>query len=111
MSEIIPTYNIVFLRHGESVGNAEDRFQGQADFPLTEKGRDQAKVRAERWLAEGVTFDKMYFQSLAARPPDSGNHHADIERAARIRSGLDGDQQRPARRLERRRGGENCTAP
>ncbi len=25
---------IVFLRHGESVGNAEDRFQGQYDFPF-----------------------------------------------------------------------------
>jgi len=58
MNEIVSTYHIVFLRHGESVGNAEDRFQGQADFPLTEKGRAQAKVRAERWLAEGVIFDR-----------------------------------------------------
>lgn len=58
MNEIISSYNIVFLRHGESVGNAEDRFQGQADFPLTEKGCAQAKVRAERWLAEGITFDR-----------------------------------------------------
>ncbi len=47
----------VFLRHGESVGNAEDRFQGQADFPLTEQGRAQALALADRWLAEGVTFD------------------------------------------------------
>lgn len=39
MNEIIPIHHIVFLRHGESVGNAEDRFQGQYDFPLTEKGR------------------------------------------------------------------------
>ena len=39
MSESVPIHYIVFLRHGESVGNAEDRFQGQADFPLTEKGR------------------------------------------------------------------------
>jgi len=53
-----PSYHIVFLRHGESVGNAEDRFQGQADFPLTDKGRAQAKALAERWLVEGVTFDR-----------------------------------------------------
>jgi 2,3-bisphosphoglycerate-dependent phosphoglycerate mutase len=58
MNEIVSTYHIVFLRHGESAGNAEDRFQGQADFPLTEKGRAQAKVRVERWLAEGVIFDR-----------------------------------------------------
>ena len=51
-------YFFVFLRHGESVGNAEDRFQGQADFPLTEKGRLQARALAERWQAEGVTFDR-----------------------------------------------------
>ncbi len=52
------TYHITFLRHGESIGNAEDRFQGQADFPLTGKGCDQAKALAGRWLAEGVTFDR-----------------------------------------------------
>jgi 2,3-bisphosphoglycerate-dependent phosphoglycerate mutase len=51
-------YHITFLRHGESVGNAEDRFQGRADFPLTEKGCAQAQALADRWLAESVTFDK-----------------------------------------------------
>jgi 2,3-bisphosphoglycerate-dependent phosphoglycerate mutase len=50
-------YLVTFLRHGESVGNAEDRFQGHADFPLTEKGRTQAQTLAERWQAEGITFD------------------------------------------------------
>jgi 2,3-bisphosphoglycerate-dependent phosphoglycerate mutase len=56
MSEA-PIYHITFLRHGESVGNAEDRFQGQADFPLTGKGRAQAQALAERWAAAGRTFD------------------------------------------------------
>jgi 2,3-bisphosphoglycerate-dependent phosphoglycerate mutase len=51
-------YRITFLRHGESVGNAEDRFQGHADFPLTGKGRSQARALAERWRDEGVTFDR-----------------------------------------------------
>jgi 2,3-bisphosphoglycerate-dependent phosphoglycerate mutase len=51
-------YHVTFLRHGESVGNAEDRFQGHADFPLTEKGRTQAKSLADRWQVEGVTFDQ-----------------------------------------------------
>ena len=50
-------YHVIFLRHGESVGNAEDRFQGHADFPLTGKGRAQARALADRWQAEGVTFD------------------------------------------------------
>lgn len=51
-----PFYHITFLRHGESVGNAEDRFQGHADFPLTEKGRSQAKSLADRWRLDGVAF-------------------------------------------------------
>ena len=50
-------YQVTFLRHGESVGNAEDRFQGHADFPLTAKGRAQAEALAERWQAEGRAFD------------------------------------------------------
>ena len=50
-------YHVTFLRHGESVGNAEDRFQGHADFSLTEKGRLQALALAARWQSEGVTFD------------------------------------------------------
>lgn len=51
-------YHVTFLRHGESVGNAEDRFQGHADFPLTEKGRTQARSLADRWHVEGVAFDQ-----------------------------------------------------
>ncbi len=50
-------YFFVFLRHGESVGNAEDRFQGQCDFPLTDKGKAQAQALAERWQAEGARYD------------------------------------------------------
>jgi broad specificity phosphatase PhoE len=50
-------YDIIFLRHGESVGNAESRWQGQADFPLTDRGREQAQALANRWGAEGRRFD------------------------------------------------------
>lgn len=57
-------YYVTFLRHGESVGNQENRFQGQADFPLTDKGRAQARALAERWQAEGVTFDQCFASPL-----------------------------------------------
>jgi broad specificity phosphatase PhoE len=50
-------YDFTFLRHGQSVGNLEERFQGQADFPLTDLGRAQARALAKRWHAEGLTFD------------------------------------------------------
>jgi 2,3-bisphosphoglycerate-dependent phosphoglycerate mutase len=51
-------YTITFLRHGESVGNVEERFQGQADFPLTDTGVEQARALAARWQAEGRNFDR-----------------------------------------------------
>ena len=51
------SYSFTFLRHGESVGNAEERFQGQADYPLTDVGRSQAHALAERWFRERVGFD------------------------------------------------------
>jgi 2,3-bisphosphoglycerate-dependent phosphoglycerate mutase len=56
MSEFT-SYNLTFLRHGESVGNAEARFQGHADFPLTEKGRSQAQALALSWKEAGRQFD------------------------------------------------------
>lgn len=46
-----------FLRHGESTGNAENRHQGQADFPLTDAGIEQAKVLAAFWEKSGEQFD------------------------------------------------------
>jgi probable phosphoglycerate mutase len=57
-------YHITLLRHGESVGNAEGRLQGQADFPLSETGRQQSRALAKRWLAEGVTFDRVITSPL-----------------------------------------------
>ncbi|MBM3152695.1 MAG: histidine phosphatase family protein [Chloroflexi bacterium] len=60
-----PINQITFLRHGESVGNLENRFQGHADFPLTERGRAQARLLAERWQAEGRTFDRAFSSPLA----------------------------------------------
>jgi broad specificity phosphatase PhoE len=52
-----PIYTFVFVRHGESVGNVESRWQGQSDYVLTERGRAQARALAQRWKSEGVKFD------------------------------------------------------
>ncbi len=50
-------FQVTLLRHGESVGNAESRWQGQSDYPLTERGRTQAQSLAERWKREKMKFD------------------------------------------------------
>jgi broad specificity phosphatase PhoE len=60
-----PIYTFVFLRHGESVGNAESRWQGQSNYPLTEKGRAQSQALADRWKSEGVKFDLVVSSPLA----------------------------------------------
>ncbi len=55
---------VTFLRHGESVGNMENRFQGHADFPLTKKGRLQAQALVDRWKSERMTFDRVISSPL-----------------------------------------------
>ena len=52
-----PVYHFTLLRHGESVGNAQSRWQGQSDYPLTDRGRAQARALAERWKSETAKFD------------------------------------------------------
>lgn len=52
-----PRFQIVFLRHGESVGNRQGIRQGQADYSLTDTGIQQAAALADRWFREQRTFD------------------------------------------------------
>lgn len=47
---------LYLVRHGQSVGNVVKTFHGQTDYPLTEKGREQARQSAEK-LKE-VTFTR-----------------------------------------------------
>jgi 2,3-bisphosphoglycerate-dependent phosphoglycerate mutase len=58
-------YSIILLRHGESVGNAEGYYQGQAEFPLTKRGQEQARSLASRWLNEGRTFRQVISSPLS----------------------------------------------
>ncbi|HEX7975005.1 MAG TPA: histidine phosphatase family protein [Anaerolineales bacterium] len=57
-------FYLTLLRHGESLGNQEARLQGQRDYPLTEKGRRQARERAVAWRSQGVTFDRIVSSPL-----------------------------------------------
>jgi len=56
--------DILLVRHGESEGNAQERMQGHSDYPLTERGRDQAR-RLSAWLeTHGITWDRLYASPL-----------------------------------------------
>jgi len=48
--------DVWFIRHGESVWNAEGRWQGHADPPLTEQGRAQAERAAEELAGAGIAL-------------------------------------------------------
>jgi broad specificity phosphatase PhoE len=60
-----PVYRLTLVRHAESVGNAEARLQGHADYPLSERGRDQARALAQRWKTEALTFDHVIASPLS----------------------------------------------
>jgi broad specificity phosphatase PhoE len=53
---------ILLARHGQSDWNATRRWQGHADRPLTEKGREQARALAER--LRHVELDAVYSSDL-----------------------------------------------
>lgn len=55
---------LLLVRHGETVWNQENRWQGHADVPLSEAGREQARRLARRLLAEGRQVRAIYASDL-----------------------------------------------
>jgi broad specificity phosphatase PhoE len=53
---------VYLVRHGESDWNAENRFQGHSDRPLTELGRRQAELLAEE--VAGLPLSAVYTSPL-----------------------------------------------
>jgi 2,3-bisphosphoglycerate-dependent phosphoglycerate mutase len=55
---------ILLLRHGESQDDIINAYGGWADFPLTEKGKEQIKASAEKIHHLGISFDKILSSPL-----------------------------------------------
>ena len=53
---------LLLVRHGETDWNAERRWQGHADVPLNDRGREQARVLAEQLTGESI--DALYADTL-----------------------------------------------
>ena len=53
---------IYLVRHGETDWNLQERMQGQADNPLNDTGRKQAKIVADK-LRE-INFDAAFSSTL-----------------------------------------------
>lgn len=58
------SYKVIFLRHGESQWNKENRFTGWTDVPLSEKGVEEAREAGRLMKAEGFSFDEAYTSCL-----------------------------------------------
>jgi 2,3-bisphosphoglycerate-dependent phosphoglycerate mutase len=55
---------LVFLRHGESDWNRENRFTGWTDVDLSEKGSAEARAAGKLLKSEGYAFDLAYTSVL-----------------------------------------------
>jgi probable phosphoglycerate mutase len=55
---------LLIVRHGESVANAEGRMQGQRDYPLSSAGEAQAQLLARFLRRAGFRFDAAYTSPL-----------------------------------------------
>lgn len=55
---------ILIVRHGESVANAEGRMQGQSDYPLSDAGNQQAAALGHFLHSTGQRFDAAYTSPL-----------------------------------------------
>jgi len=69
MSDLPPT-TILAIRHGETVWNVEDRFQGHEDSPLTETGRRQVDALGRR--LRDMTFDTLVSSDLGRARESAG---------------------------------------
>lgn len=56
--------NLVFVRHGESLWNLENRFTGWTDVDLTPKGIEEARAGGQQLLAENFKFDFVFTSVL-----------------------------------------------
>ena len=73
--------DLVFVRHAESLGNAQGRWQGRQDAGLTDLGRRQAAKLRERFASEGFDPTHIYASPLSrthetARIVSAGWDHA-----------------------------------
>jgi len=64
------TTHVVIIRHGQSQGNAEGRFGGHTDTPLSPRGRRQAQATARALASE--KFNAIYSSDLP-RAIDTAN--------------------------------------
>jgi probable phosphoglycerate mutase len=81
---MLATDRLLLVRHGESTYNAEGRLQGQADPPLSSRGRAEAEALAR--VLDGVAPERVVASDLVrARETAALLGHPDAPTDARLR--------------------------
>ena len=55
---------LILIRHGQSQWNAENRFTGWVDTPLSDQGRKEAQQAAQRLAERNINVDRAYTSTL-----------------------------------------------
>ena len=55
---------LILIRHGQSQWNAENRFTGWVDTPLSDLGQQEAEKAGQRLAERGVRVDRAYTSTL-----------------------------------------------
>ena len=56
--------HVYFVRHGQTSWNVNNKICGRTDIPLTEAGREQAKMTAGKIMEEGIHADEILHSPL-----------------------------------------------
>ncbi len=71
------TFKIVFVRHGESEWNKENRFTGWTDVDLSSLGNEEGKDAGKRLTEKNIKFDVCY-TSVLKRAIKTWNNIAEV---------------------------------
>jgi alpha-ribazole phosphatase len=78
---------LILARHGETIWNAERRYQGWSDILLSARGEEQARALAERLAGERINrvYASDLRRALVTAEAIAGRHHIDIIQEPRLR--------------------------
>ena len=81
-------HTVVFLRHGESIWNLENRYTGWCDVPLTRNGELEAEDTGQLMRERGLKFDVAFTSNLqrAWKTCEIALQHAGMSDIPQIRS-------------------------
>lgn len=86
---------LILVRHGESEGNLRRIMQGQLDLPLTEAGREQARLVAARIASMPVTavYSSPLSRAFATAEAIAGEHALPVAPVEALQEGGWGEAQ------------------